>query len=452
MKFSSLGFVAALALAVFGQPALAADAFKIDPKVQQQSMKDAPALVQQAGLDCQLSNAYLLGQSEDKVGGKSVKSNIYELACGPGLGYIFVSKPSGDPGLFDCLTLKNAADKAVAAKQKPGNTCQLPENKDPKQGLAPLLAKAKVPCASVSDGEWKGASGTDKINVYEAACSDGVGYLLTVPMPGSTKTLAAVDCTKDATVGVDCTLTSKTQIEQHIIKLSAGADRAGCMPTKARWVVTDPSNNNDYYEVGCADGKSSYMFQSDNKGSFKVIECIRATKIAGGCTYSNVDAGQTADIATYQKLAQQIKYPCMVSKYQSYGSAPDGSGRELVELACSDHPDGAAALVPTSAGQTGAYYNCVRAPSAVGLTCRLTQPQVVYSKISTQIAGRGKTTCQVDGARGIGKDDKGQDYVEVTCGSAPSLVLTYSRLPEETLISAVPCAQAPIANACTLKK
>jgi len=26
------------------------------------------------------------------------------------------------------------------------------------------------------------------------------------------------------------------------------------------------------------------------------------------------------------------------------------------------------------------------------------------------------------------------------------------RLPEETLISAVPCAQAPVANACTLKK
>jgi hypothetical protein len=193
------------------------------------------------------------------------------------------------------------------------------------------------------------------------------------------------------------------------------------------------------------------MFQTDKTGKFgAVIECVRATRIAGGCTFSNVNAGQTADIPTYQKLAKQIGYDCAVSKYQSYG-AEAGGQREIVELACSDHPDGAYAFVPTGAGQTGAYYNCARAVS-FGLACHLTPMPATYAKIAGQIAARGRTTCAVDNARAIGKDDKGQDYLEVTCGAQPSLVLTYSRLPQETLISAVPCAQAPIADACKLKK
>jgi hypothetical protein len=32
------------------------------------------------------------------------------------------------------------------------------------------------------------------------------------------------------------------------------------------------------------------------------------------------------------------------------------------------------------------------------------------------------------------------------------MVLTYSRLPQETLIGAVPCSQSPVANGCTLTK
>lgn len=457
MKFLRLGFIAAMAMALCGQQALAADApapaFKMDPKIHEQSMKDAPGLVQAAALpNCTVSDAYALGTADEKVNGKTLKSTFYEIACANAVGYVFKSSPNADPTFFDCVSLKMAADKAIAAKTKPGNTCVLPANADPKSGLKPWIEASGAPCPSVKDAAWLGASPSDKVIVYEAACSNGDGYLITAPSAGSTKPLAVANCAKSDLIGVACTLTSKDDIAKSIIALSGPANRPACAPTKARWVVSDPGNGNDYYEIGCGDGKTAYILQTDSKGGFKAaIDCVRATRIAGGCTYMDVNTGSTAEVATYTKLAKQIGYEgCPnVTKYQSYG-AETGGQREVVELSCGPN-EGAYALVPTGAGQTGEFFNCVRATGR-GLTCHLTPLAVTYAKMSQQVASRGKVTCAVDGARDVGKDDKGQEYVEVTCGAKPSLVLTYSRLPAETMISAVPCAEAPIANACTLKK
>ena len=459
MKFLRLGIIAAMAMALCGQQASAAAAdaaagpMKLDPKIHEQSMKDAPALVQAAGLPCEVSDAYLLGANDEKVNGKTFKASFYELACGQGgLGYIFKSVPGGDTLSFDCLSLKAAADKAIAAKQKPPNSCTaLPANADPKTGLAPWLTQGGVACPSIAKADWRGASPADKINVFEAACSDGAGYMIVAPSAGSTKTLQVVPCIKADLIGVACTLTSAADTAKPIIAIAAAANKPACMPNKARWVVTDSTNGSDFYELGCADGTTAYMISVSSKGAFKeAIECVRATRIAGGCTFMNASTGETADAATYTKLAKQIGYDACptVQKYESYGLENNGQ-RQIVELSCSP-TEGDFAIVPTGAGQTGEFFNCVRATGR-GLTCHLTPMSATYAKISQQIAARGKTTCAVDGGRDIGKDDKGQEFVEVTCGSQPSLVLTYSRLPQETLISALPCAQAPIANACTLK-
>jgi hypothetical protein len=455
MKFIRLGMIAAMAMAFVGQQAMAADApaFKIDPKIHEQSMKDAPALVQATNLpNCTVSDAYLLGTADEKANGKTFKNSFYEIACSGNLGYIFKASQNGDPGFFDCVSLKMAYDKAIAGKTKPGNICQLPANADPKSQLKPWLDQAAVTCPSVSDAAWLGASATDKINVFEAACGSAGGYLITAPMIGSAKKVEVTNCIKSDNVGIACTLTSKEQALKPILAIQSDAKHAQCAPTKARYVVTDPATMSDYYELGCADGKTAYIMQTDAKGAFKTaIECVQATRIAGGCTYMDVNQGSTADTATYTKLAKQIGYEgcASVSKYQSYGSETGGQ-REIVELSCGAN-EGGYAMVPTGTGQTGEFFNCVRA-SGRGLTCHLTPLTVTYAKMSQQVASRNKYTCAVDGARDVGKDDKGQEYVEVTCGAKPSLVLTYSRLPAETMISAVPCAEAPIANACTLKK
>ena len=455
MKLLRIGFVAALALALCG-PAFAADPPKpagppkITPAQTAQGMKEAPAVLTAAGIDCAVSEAYFMGNGDATVATKKVKTSIYEAACSGGMGYLAIATPGADPQVFDCLAMKTAYDKAIAAGTKPQAQCVLPGNADPKQGLAPLLTKAGVACTPVSNARWLGTSPTDKIALYETACGNGVGYILTEPMPGSTKTISAVDCMKSAMIGIECTLTSKDQIAQGIIKLTGPAGKAACKPNKARWVVSDAAAGTDYYEVGCSDDATGYMFTTDAKGGFKaVIECVRATRIAGGCTLSQADAGQTADAPTYDKLAKQIGYDCSVNKYQSYGQE-NGGQREIVELACGNHPDGGYAIVPTGAGQTGEYFNCVRATGR-GLTCHLTPMKATYALLSKEIAARGKTTCDVTNGRGIGKAADGSEYVEVTCAAGPGMVLKYSKLPAETLISALPCAQADIADACKLK-
>jgi hypothetical protein len=455
MRFIRLGFIAAMAMALCGQQALAADAPKLDPKNHDQAMKDVPPLVQAAGMKCDVTDAYLLGTADEKANGKTFKSNFYEIACGQGgLGYIFKTSSNGEPQFFDCLSLKMAADKATEEKRKPGNTCdKLPENANPQTGLLPWLTQSGVNCGSVTNGAWLGASPADKIAVYEAACSNGGGYLIVSPQAGSTKTLTVEPCAKEDLLGVKCQLTSPDQISKHIVALAGPANQPNCTPSKGRWVVTDPSNGNDFYEIGCSDNKTAFMMRTDDKGGFKeAIPCVRATRIAGGCTFMNVNTGETADAATYTKLAKQIGYDACanVQKYQSYG-AENGGPREIVELSCGP-TEGGYALVPTGAGQTGEFFNCVRATGR-GLTCHLTPMDVTYAKISQQIAARGKTTCKVSNGRDIGKDDKGVEYVDVACSAGdpqPEMVLQYSKLPQETLAQATTCAQAPIANACTL--
>lgn len=457
MKFFRLGFIAAMAIAFCGQQALAADATppKVDPKVKAQAMMDTPPLVQAAGLKCDVSDANLLGVGDETINGKKYKSSVYEIACGQGgLGYMFKSAPGADPEFFDCLSLQMAAEKAVADKQKPGNTCgTLAANKDPKSGLLPWLTQGGVDCAAVTKGAWLGASPAEKVAVYEAACSNGGGYIIIAPQPGSTKQLDVEPCYKADLAGVKCQLTTADDITKQIAALTGPANQPDCMPNRGRWVVTDPSNGNEFYEVGCADGKNAYMFQTSSRGAFKeMIPCVRATRIAGGCMFMDVNTGSTAETATYTKLAKQIGYDACptVQKYQSYG-AENGGPREIVELNCSA-TEGSFALVPTGSGQTGEYFNCVRATGR-GLTCHLTPMDATYAKITQQIAARGKTTCKVSNGKDIGKDAQGVDYVDVACSAGdpqPEMVLQYSKLPQETLAQATTCAQAPIANACTL--
>jgi hypothetical protein len=440
-----------MAMAFFGQQALAADAPpKIDPKVHDQSIKDAGPLVMQSGLDCALADAYLVTAQDEKVNGKTVKTSYYEISCGGGLGYLFKSAPAIDPVAFNCLSLKESAEKAIAEKKKPGVTCGLlPANADPKQGLNVWLQRAKVPCPGITRGEYIGSNLAEKIDVFEAVCSDDSGYYIQAPGLGSTAKLMVGDCT----TGTKCSLITPDEIKNHIYKLAAPANRTACMPNNARYVGTSPQSGEVYYEIGCVGETPGFMFTLDKTGAFgKTIECGLATRIGDGCSYTNASAGQTDDIPTYQKLATQIGLTdCTVSKYQSYG-ADQATQREIAELACSNRPDGVFAFLPTGPGQTGQYLNCLRATS-LGMACHLSPLPATYAKISAQIAARGKTTCPVDGGKGLGKTADGKDYVVVSCGAQPALVLTYSRLPEETLIGAVPCAQSEIAGACdNLKK
>lgn len=453
MKLLRIGMVAAV-IAAFAGHAMAADAPKIDPAQRTQGMKEAPAVVQSAGLNCTISDALYVGQGSTKVDGKDVDSKVYEVACKEGLGYFIIAPKGSAPQYYDCLALKSVADAAAkAGKPSSGQTCKLPANLDPKQGLQPLLAKANVPsCATVTQGRYLGSSAADLIAIYEARCDNGHGYLITAPKPGSKKTLTANDCAEAGLFGIKCEFTTDAEIKQQILALPGSSNPAACKPSDGRWVVTAVSGDR-YYEIACTDGKSGYFFETDMTGKVKqVIPCALAEQLAGGCTLTNIDVARTEQAGLYSTLATKMGYPCTVTKYQSLNLEANAPHREVVELACKEHPGSVWTLIPTEGGDP-VEVNCVRAES-IGLpSCKLSTKADIYADLSSQVKAAGKT-CAVTNARYIKgvRTQQGDDFVEVACGGGGGYVIAYTPASIEKVREVFDCKEtAGTTRACILK-
>jgi len=446
MKFIALGLAAALLAAL--SPAMASAADKPqpdDPKTHVQGMKEAPPLAQQAGLECTVTDAKFIGQAKPKdASGKENPTKFYELVCQEGLGYILWVPTTGAPYGFNCLALLREKPKA-GEPDKGQLYCRLPANADPVKGVQPLATKAGLAC-TVDQARWMGASTEQKFDQFEVDCSEGHDYVLEIPQPGSTHKLNVADC-MNADAGV-CQYFPKEKFIAVLGQLAAPANRP-CQITDARWIGKIASTGVSYYELACADEKAGYVLQLDAKnGYLGSLDCARASTIGNGCTLTSAAAAQTAQLATYAKLTKELGYPCQLQSYRSLGQE-EKSGRELVELACSDHPDGVFALFPVDKGQTGEYFNCIRAEGR-SLKCALTSDAAAYSRISAEISSKGKT-CQVSNARSVGSTAAGDEYVEVACSGAPGLMVDYTPGPE-AVKSVLTCAEAkPIGGGCTLK-
>jgi hypothetical protein len=212
---------------------------------------------------------------------------------------------------------------------------------------------------------------------------------------------------------------------------------------------TTSSNKNSYYEIACADGKSGYVLQLDATNKYvAAIDCARATSIGSGCTLTTAVAAQTDEVNTYNRLAKEIGLACNVKSYHSFG-IDQKTGREVVELACSNRPDSVVAMLPVDKGQTGEYFNCVRA-GGMNIKCSLSQLPATYATITQQIQASGKS-CKVNNARFVGAGADGSSYVEVTCSGEPGLMLEYAPGPEK-LSSALTCVSARgIGGGCKLQ-
>ncbi len=206
-------------------------------KGHEEGMAAAPALLQQTGANCTLTDANHLGASKAKnAEGKEVVTQIYEVACQEGLGYMLLAPDSGAPTAFDCLALSANAPKE-GAKDTGGLYCRLPANANPLTGLQPVIDKAGVSSCTLNQGRWMGAGAEQKFNQYEVGCSDGRAYVLQVPFKGSTHALNAVDCMR--TPADTCKYLPKEKMVSIISAMAAPSGRA-CTPTDARYVGTLP--------------------------------------------------------------------------------------------------------------------------------------------------------------------------------------------------------------------
>ena len=416
----------ALATLVLGTAPMAAHAQSatkttITKDQRDKGMKDAPAVVQKAGIPCTVSDAFYLGASNGKDG----KQDVYEVACQQGLGYVLLSAASGVKA-YDCL--------ATAAQ--PSLSCKLPANADPKEGLKPYIASAGLTCTP-ANARYVGANATT--SVYEVACQDGQGFILQTPAPGTpATTTVALPCIQTEGGSMACTLTSKAQSAAYLAGLVNKSGRT-CQISASRYVGTDKSTGVAYYEVGCGQ-QSGFMLAANKSGGLdRVVSCSEARSL-GGCTLTDATKLAADEDATYTRLAKANGFNCDVNKYRAIGV--DANKNPVVELACSNRPDGTVAVFPNSSTGKAQFVDCVKAgefgPEGA---CQLSSPAPVYAKYTAALAAKGRSSCKVSGARYLGRSPEGTDFVETACADGnPGWVVELTQADQ--VKSLLNCGQA----------
>jgi hypothetical protein len=174
-----------------------------------------------------------------------------------------------------------------------------------------------------------------------------------------------------------------------------------------------------------------------------------ADGIGGGCTLTNSREAQTEQAGLYTRLAHNAGFACDVSKY---GPIPANvaPGHEVVELACSNRPDGGIGVFPASTAEKALIYNCAVSELA-GFRCSFTKPDAAYPLLTADLKALGKTSCVVSGERLLGTTPDKMGYVEVACADGnPGYIVSYS-LATMTAKEATACPFAKdIAGGCKM--
>lgn len=425
--------LAAMAVATLGGAAQAAPK---EDKTKAQGMAEAPAVIQAAGLACTLADARFIAKNTDKA--TKVDSSYYEVNCSEGGGYVLVGKSDGSkPGAFTCLETGQPRPDGKPS----GLECKLPGNADALAGMRPFVTKAGVPC-EIEKARSIGAGA--KAAYFEIACKGGAGYIMsTSSPPNPAQDVAMQSCLLYEPGGnVSCTLTDRAAQLAIIDQLAAQSDK-NCAIKDKRYVLSTKDGSN-YFEASCQDGKG-YMFQQGADGKLaRAIDCAQAEFVGGGCTLTDARAAQTEQAGLYTRLAKKGGFDCDVAKY---GMLPaQVSGVEVVELQCSNRPDGA---IAEFGANTAKFHNCVLAEFA-GYRCSFTKKEPYYPGLTQHLVKFGKGSCQVSDVRGIGTTDT-DGYLEVACSDGlPGWVLVFPKgtdQPKELLS----CVQAKgVGGGCKL--
>ena len=404
----------------------------VDPASIKAGMAAAPGVITGAGIDCNLANARLLGKSADPK--TKVSSSYYELACKNQEGFIVAvaEKPltPTPPQIFTCLEAAN--------NPKSGAQCLLPENADPKQGLAALIAKDQPSC-QLSNARAIGQTNDRTMTVFEVACQGGMGYVIQSSFPVTVaKPATFIPCFGiPAGSPMTCTLTDAASMSGYIDSLATKMGKP-CV-VKDRRYVGATADGASFFEVACQDGKG-YMIETAANGDVKPgIDCTVADAIGGGCSLTNAREAQTEQDGLYSRLAHGAGFACDVNRYAPFNVAVPN--HEVVELACANRPDGAIGIFPATASDYTKILDCAHSELA-GYRCSFTKPDAALPSLTADLNKLGKTSCVVSAERIVGITTDQLGYLEVACADGNAGYLISYSMPAETPKEAIVCTLA----------
>ena len=442
MRPTGLGMAVALVLAILSPLGAANAASKSDSPPVSKDQRDkgmgaAPALISAAGSDCQLADARFVGEGTDAK--TKAKTQLYEVACTGNEG-LLVEKTGDAVTAYTCEQANQPGPDG-----KPNQTrCILPGNADPTAGLTPFIAKAGKPC-TIAKARALGQSPT--ATVFELACQDGNGWILETSAPPRLDKPAAMEpCIGFPPNGnISCTLTDRTAQLAVVDRLVAKSGKA-CTIKDRRYVGATDSGS-VFYEAACQEGKG-YMLESAANGDLKeAIDCAGADAIAGGCTLTDARQAKTEQAGMYTKFAAKAGFQCQVS---GYAPLPGPADKDVVELACSNRPDGAIGIFGASANDPATIIDCAHS-ELKSYRCTLTKASAAYPTLTADLKALGRSTCQVSNARTVGVTADQRGYIEVACADGLAGYMIEYSLSPVTPKTPLVCAEAKgIAGGCTL--
>jgi hypothetical protein len=408
-------------------------------------MKAAPALITAGNIDCQLADARKLGESVDPK--TKAKSIYYELACTGAEGVVVSQNGDAAPSVFTCLE----TDQPRPDGKPNSAACILPGNADPNAGLAPLIAKSGVPC-TVLKARPLGHNSTAA--VFELVCKEtSGGYIMqTSSPPRHDQPVIMNPCINyNENQNVKCELTDRATQLSVVDKLVASSGKP-CSVKDRSYIGASAKSGDMYYEVACTEGKGYILEQAASGALSRAVDCIQADSvIAGGCKLTDTREAKTEQNGLYASMAKKVGYNCDVSGYAPLPSSADlPPHSEVVEITCSNRPDGAIGVFPASSADSALIYDCAHS-ELEGYRCSLSKPAAAYDKLTAELVSFGKKSCTVSNARAVGVTEDKHGYTEVACSDGlQGYMIEYTVKPLEVK-SVIICSEAKgISGGCIL--
>ncbi|NBB16783.1 hypothetical protein GVN21_15570 [Caulobacter sp. SLTY] len=443
MSRNRLGVAAAVILSMLAvgattsaaqkKPKDAAAAGAITEKDRERGKAEAPALAKSAGIACTVADArFIIASTDPKT---KVKTDYFEIACDQGMGYLLIadaSKPA--PTGAPCFE----ANKPIGDKPSP-LACKLPGNLDLQAQLTPYIAKTGKTCV-VEKSRYIGASPAKTF--IEVACQGGNGYILETAAPaniaGETRLNSCLNYEAGQTVA--CELTDRAAQLAVVDKLMAGSGKA-CTVKDRRYVLST-KDGASWFEAAC-EGGTGFMIEQKADGTLaRALACADADFVGGGCTMTDARAAKTEQNGLYTKLSGNAGFKCTVEQYGVF-NVPN---KEIVELKCSDRPDGGIAEFK---GSGGIVYNCALA-EVQGYRCSFTKKDASYAQVTKDLRSLKDTTCNVRETRTLDRATDNAVYMEANCDDGNgSYVIGYQRGGVKPL-EVLSCAQAKTLGGCKL--
>jgi len=449
MRRRSLGFAAGVMAAVLslsliagpGGAAPKGSPSEISKDQRAKGMAAAPDLIAAAGVQCQLTDARLIGENADpKTKGKRA---FYELACSDNEGVI-IAKLSDRPApeVLTCLE----TSQPTADGKPSGLQCLLPGNTNPKTGILPYVAKTGVRC---TPDQIRALGHNDANTDFELKCGEGEGFIMITSHPMRLdKPVTMKPCVSvSPESNIKCELTDRAAQLAVVDRLAAQSGK-NCVVKDRAYLGISPESGKVYYEVACQDGKG-YVLEEAVNGALRTIDCASADLINGGCKLTDVRQAKTEQAGLYSQLARKAGFACDVSGYTPF--AINMPGKEVVELACSNRPDGAMAIFGVKPSDS-VIFDCAHVELFGLPRCGLTKPAAAYPKLTEELKTFGKTSCAVSNERIVGVTaDKARGFIEVACADGlPGYVIQYT-MATRAPANAVACSAAGgISGGCTL--